>query len=62
LADEYTVWLFDVKKNIWCGQYVYGENSEKIQDLFVSNGKLGVIFETGIDREKSFDAPDSGIN
>ena len=61
LADEYTVWLYDTKKSIWCGQYVYGENAEKIQRLFVSNGKLGVIFETGIDREKSFDAPDSNI-
>ena len=62
LSDDYTVWLYDAKKSIWCGQYVYGENAEKIQRLFVSDGKLGVIFETGIDREKSFDAPGSDIS
>ena len=52
VADDWNVWIYDMENKVWAGKEHY-EN--RIHRLFVHRGKLGLAFETGVDRRKSFE-------
>jgi len=54
LADDYNVWIYDQAKKIWCGKKNY---NERIRNLYTYKNKLGIVFDSGIDKRNSFDQP-----
>jgi hypothetical protein len=52
------VWIYDIVAKIWSKESYDAD----ISRLYMLNGKLGIYFESDIDRKKSFDAPDAGIS
>ena len=57
LADDWNVWVFNLKTKAWSGVFNYGS---KIQMVFRFNNKLGVSFCSDIDKRNSFDTPVDG--
>lgn len=57
LADDWNVWVFNLKTKAWSGVFNYGS---KIQKVFRFNNKLGVSFCSDIDKRNSFDTPVDG--
>ena len=49
LADDYNVYGFDTEHGIWNLRYNYGDR--RIADIFITNGKLGVLFDNQIDEK-----------
>lgn len=54
LADDWNLWIYNIDEKMWCGKFNYGS---RIHRLFVFNGKLAIIFDSGIDRKLAFDRP-----
>ena len=51
IADDWNVWIYDMANKVWAGKKHY---KNRIHRLFGYKNKLGVAFETGVDRRNSF--------
>lgn len=51
IADDWNVWIYDMANKVWAGKRHY---KNRIHRLFAYKNKLGVAFETGVDRRNSF--------
>lgn len=60
LADDYNIYGFDTQYGIWNLRYNYDDR--RISDIYVMDGKLGVVFDNQIDEKKAntFDEEDHG--
>jgi len=52
IADDWNVWIYDMDDKVWAGKKHY---KNRIHRLFSHKNKLGLAFETGVDRRNSFD-------
>jgi hypothetical protein len=51
IADDWNVWIYDMDDKVWAGKKHY---KNRIHRLFSYGNKLGLAFETGVDRRNSF--------
>ena len=51
IADDWNVWIYDMANKVWAGKKHY---KNRIHRLFGYKNKLGVAFETGVNRRNSF--------
>jgi hypothetical protein len=57
IADDWNVWIYDMDEKVWAGKKHY---KNRIHRLFSYKNKLGLAFETGVDRRNSFNDDGGG--
>jgi len=56
IADDWNVWIYDIDIKSWCGKRTY---KDKIHRIWNHNEKLGLCFDSSINRLNGFDSPDT---